>query len=266
MSDDVALPGFGKVQFLVREAGNLTALALESVRRVPSRHWPYAEFIEQCWFLAKVTTVPVILVAVPFAAVISLELGSLVSQLGAQAHVGGVLAVAVLQQLAPIVAVLLIAGAGGSAMTADLGARRIREEIDALKVMAVNPVQRLVMPRVLAAVVMSVLVTIVVSMAALMGGYFYSVNVLHISSGSFFASFNELAQLPDFFISLVKAIIFGFIAGVVACYKGLSCKGGPQGVGDAVNQSVVVIFLLLLFVNFTLTAVYINFVPPKFGA
>ena len=73
--------------------------------------------------------------------------------------------------------------------------------------------------------------------------------------GAYLASFSALAQLPDLWISEIKALIFGFIAGVVACYKGLSCKGGPKGVGDAVNQSVVITFMLLFVTNFVMTAV-----------
>jgi phospholipid/cholesterol/gamma-HCH transport system permease protein len=132
-----------------------------------------------------------------------------------------------------------------------------------MEVMSINPIQRLVMPRVLAATLIAVLLDAVVSAAGLAGGWFFGVKVLGVSSSSFFASFNELSQLADLWMALVKAAIFGFIAGVVACYKGLSCKGGPKGVGDAVNQAVVITFVLLFFVNFVLTAIYFNFVPQK---
>lgn len=167
------------------------------------------------------------------------------------------------REQAPIACALLIAGAGGSAMCADIGARRIRDEISAMEVMSINPIQRLVMPRVLAATVIAVLLDAVVSAAGLAGGWFFAVQILDVSSSSFFASFNELSQPADLYMALVKAGVFGFIAGVVACYKGLSCKGGPKGVGDAVNQAVVITFVLLFFVNFVLTAIYFNFIPQK---
>ena len=85
----------------------------------------------------------------------------------------------------------------------------------------------------------------------------------HGTTSSYFSSFNELSQLPDLFMALTKATIFGFVGGTVACYKGFYAKGGPKGVGDAVNQAVVITFLLLFFLNFILTAVYFNFVPQK---
>ena len=126
-----------------------------------------------------------------------------------------------------------------------------------------NPIQRLVMPRILAATVLAVLLDAVVSAAGIAGGWFFGVRVNGVSSSSFFASFNELSQLADLWMALVKAACFGFIAGTVACYKGLYAKGGPKGVGDAVNQAVVITFVLLFFVNFVLTVVYFNFVPQK---
>jgi phospholipid/cholesterol/gamma-HCH transport system permease protein len=170
---------------------------------------------------------------------------------------------AVVREQAPVATALLIAGAGGSAMCADLGARRIRDEISAMEVMAVNPLQRLVLPRLLASTLVAILLDGVVSVAGIGGGWFFGTHVTHVTSSDFFASFGQLAQLADLGIALVKAAIFGFLAGMVACYKGLSCKGGPKGVGDAVNQAVVITFVLLFFVNFVLTAFYFNFVPQK---
>ncbi|CAN5403690.1 ABC transporter permease [soil metagenome] len=259
----MAIPGVGKVGNVVREIGAMAAVGIEAVRKVFSRPWPLAEFLDQCWFIAKVTTVPVILISIPFGMVISLQVGALIRQLGADAHLGSALVLAVVREQAPIATALLIAGAGGSAMCADIGSRKIRDELAAMEVMSINPIQRVVMPRVLAATVIAVLLDAVVSAAGLAGGWFFATQVLGVSSSSFFASFNELSQLPDLWMALFKAGVFGFIAGVVACYKGLSCKGGPKGVGDAVNQAVVITFVLLFFVNFVLTAIYFNFVPQK---
>ena len=253
-----------KAAGLVRETGTMTAVGLDASRKVISRPWPLAEFLDQLWFLAKVTTLPVILISIPFGMVISLQVGALIKQLGAEAHLGSALVLAVVREQAPIATALMIAGAGGSAMCADLGARRIRDEISAMEVMGVDPIQRLVMPRILAATVLAVLLDAVVSCAGIAGGWFFAVQIQDVSSSSFFASFDELSQPWDLWMALIKAACFGFLAGMVACYKGLYAKGGPKGVGDAVNQAVVITFVLLFFVNFVLTLVYFNFVPQKF--
>jgi phospholipid/cholesterol/gamma-HCH transport system permease protein len=239
------------------------SVGLESIHVMFRRPWPKGEFIDQVWFLMKVTTVPVILVSIPFGMIISLHVGSFLRELGAQAHMGAAMVLAVVREEAPVATALLIAGAGGSAMCADLGSRRIRDEIDAMAVLGIDAMHRLVMPRLLAATVVAVLLDAIVSIAGIAGGWFFAVVVQHGTSSSYFASFNELSQLADLWMALIKAAVFGYVAGMVACYKGFFVKGGPKGVGDAVNQAVVITFILLFFLNFIFTALYFNFVPQK---
>src|SRR2546421_10351180 len=247
----------------LRETGRLYALGLDVVRLTFRRPFQFREFIQQFWFIASVSLLPAALVSIPFGAVIALHLGSLTTQIGAQSFTGAASVLAIIQQASPVVTALLIAGAGGSAMCADLGSRTIREEIDAMEVLGVSPVQRLIVPRVLAAMGVAVFLNGMVSVVGVLGGYFFNVIMQHGTPGAYLASFSALAQLPDLWISEIKAVIFGFVAGVVAAYRGLNPKGGPKGVGDAVNQSVVITFLLLFFVNFVLTAVYLTVVPQK---
>jgi phospholipid/cholesterol/gamma-HCH transport system permease protein len=251
-----------KLGNLLREIGTMFSVALESLRLL-RRGLPIGEFLDQCWFLARVTTLPLILVSIPFGIVIALEVGSLLEQIGAQSQLGAAMVLAVVREQAPVATALLIAGAGGSAMCADLGSRRIRDELDAMEVMAVNPLHRLVLPRLLAATVVAVLLDAVVSVAGIAGGLYFGTHSIHITSSSFFATFSELSQLADLWMALAKAAVFGFLAAMVACYKGLNAKGGPKGVGDAVNQAVVITFVLAFFVNFVLTVVYFNFIPQK---
>jgi len=148
-------------------------------------------------------------------------------------------------------------------MCADLGSRKIRDELDAMEVMAISPIHRLVLPRLLAATIVAVLLDAVVSLAGILGGLYLGVHSIHITQASFFSTFSELSQLADLWIALAKAAIFGFIAAMVACYKGLYAKGGAKGVGDAVNQAVVITFILAFVVNFVLTVFYFNFIPQK---
>ena len=252
-----------KANGLLSETGKMFSIGLESLHVLFRRPWPKGEFIDQIWFLMKVTTVPVILVSIPFGMIISLHVGSFLRELGAQAHMGAAMVLAVVREEAPVATALLIAGAGGSAMCADLGSRRIRDEIDAMAVLGIDAVHRLIMPRLLAASVVAILLDAIVSVAGIAGGWFFAVIVQHGTSSSYFASFNELSQLADLWMALIKAAIFGWVAGMVACYKGYFVTGGPKAVGDAVNQAVVITFLMLFFLNFILTALYFNFVPQK---
>jgi len=245
------------------EIGNLFALGLDTIRATFRRPFATREALDQFWFVVSVSWVPAMLVAIPFGAVIALQLGTLTIQVGAQSFTGAASVLAVVQQAAPIVTTLVIAGAGGAAICADLGARTIRDEIDAMKVTGVSPIQRLVVPRVLACMGAAVLLNGLVSVVGVLGGYFFNVVVQGGTPGAYLASFTALAQISDLWVGELKAVIFGFIAGVVAAYRGLNTRPGPKGVGDSVNQSVVITFLLLFFVNFVLTTLYLQLVPGK---
>ncbi|SDD93124.1 phospholipid/cholesterol/gamma-HCH transport system permease protein [Actinokineospora iranica] len=247
----------------LREFGNLFAMGLDVVVAMFKRPFQIREFLQQFWFIASVSIMPAALVSIPFGAVITLQLGSLTAQIGADSFNGAASVLAVVQQASPIVTTLVVAGAGGSAICADLGSRTIREEIDAMMVLGVSPIQRLVVPRVLAAMAVAILLNGMVSVVGVCGGYFFNVVVQDGTPGAFLASFSALAQLPDLWVSEIKALIFGFLAGLVAAYRGLNPKGGPKGVGDVVNQSVVITFLLLFFVNLVVSVIYLQLIPAK---
>jgi phospholipid/cholesterol/gamma-HCH transport system permease protein len=249
----------------VGTAGKLFAFALDVARGLFRRPFQLREFLQQAWFIASVTIVPTALVAIPFGAVIALQVGGLIKQFGAQSFTGSASVLAVIQQAGPIATALLIAGAGGSAIAADLGARKIREELDAMMVLGIDPIQRLVVPRVLACMLVAFFLNGLVSVVGVSGGYVFNVILQDGTPGAYISSFTALAQLPDLYVGLIKSIIFGLIAAIVASYKGMNAGGGPKGVGDAVNESVVITFLLLFVVNFVISTIYLQLIPPKGG-
>ncbi|MGJ9412646.1 MlaE family ABC transporter permease [Aeromicrobium sp. CF4.19] len=243
--------------------GDVFALSLDTTRATFRRPFAARETLEQFWFVVSVSWLPALLVAIPFGAVIALQLGTLTVQVGAQSFTGAASVLAVVQQAAPIVTTLVVAGAGGAAICADLGSRTIKDEIDAMRVMGVSPIQRLVVPRVLACIGAAVLLNGLVSVVGVVGGYFFNVVVQGGTPGAYLASFTALAQIADLWVGELKAVVFGFLAGIIACHRGLNTAPGPKGVGDSVNQSVVVTFLLLFFVNFVITTLYLQLVPGK---
>lgn len=247
--------------------GDLCATFLDAVtltaRGLVRRTFPWGEFVEQAWFLTSVSMLPAVLIAIPIALVIVLEVGGLAQTIGATSFVGAVDAIATVREIAPITTALLLSGAGGSAICADLGARTIRDEIAALEVMGIDPVERLVAPRVLATVVVALLLNGLVAFAGIMSGYIADVTVLHGTAGGFLNSFSQFAQGADIIESMLKAAIFGVIAAVVASYKGLGVRRGAAGVGEAVNQSVVITGVVLFVVNLILTEIFLVIVPPR---
>jgi len=249
----------------IKTTGSLVILAAESVRFLATdiigRKFSWTEFLLQALFMTRVSLLPTILVSIPFGVITSVQIGAAANQIGAQSFIGAVNGIGVLRQGAPLVTSLMIAGAVGSAICSDLGARTVREETDALMVMGISPVQRLVAPRVLAALLVSMLLTVIVAMTAMTTAFTLVVGTGQISSGTYLESFVGLAQPTDLYLAELKALIFGFIAVVVAAHKGLNARGGPKAVADGVNQAVVLSVILLAVVNVGITQAYVMLVP-----
>ncbi|GAA3833854.1 ABC transporter permease [Nocardioides panacisoli] len=248
---------------VIRGPGEIALMVVEVTKRIFTKPFQMREFLEQAWFITSVTLLPTILVSIPFGAVISLQVGSLTGQLGAQSFAGATAVLATVREAAPIAAAMIIAGAAGSAICSDLGARKIREEIDAMEVLGIDPLERLVAPRVVATIFVSVMINGIVIATGIGGGYFFTVIVQGGSAGAFLANFTALASLPDLYIAMIKAALFGWLAAIVGAYKGLNAGGGPSGVGRAVNESVIIAFMLLFFLNAVITAIYFQVSPPQ---
>ncbi len=218
------------------------------------RTWNWREILEQIWFVARVSIFPTIMLSIPYTVLIVFVLNILLVEIGAGDLSGAGAGLASVTQVGPVVTAMVVSGAGSTAMCADLGARTIREEIDAMRVIGVNPIQALVVPRVIAATFVAVLLYSVVAVTGLVGSYIFVVFVQHVTPGAFVAGMTLLTGLPQVVISLIKATLFGISAGMIACYKGISVGGGPAGVGSAVNETVVFSFMALFFINILTTA------------
>lgn len=256
-----------KTDSAITTTGAMIILAIEAswfaITDIVRRRFSWEEFFGQAWFMTKVSLLPTILVAIPFGIIVAVQVGAVAEQIGASSFTGAVNGIGVLRQGAPLVTSILLAGAVGAAITADLGSRTVREEIDAMKVMGLNPVQRLIAPRLAAAIAVGLLLNVIVAVTAIGTGLALNVGTGAVSSGSYLGSFTSFAQVTDLWLAEGKAAIFGFLATVVASHKGLVATGGPKGVADAVNQSVVISFVLLAMVNAGLTQAYVSLVPQR---
>jgi len=230
-------------------------MALDTLVLLPRRPFAARELALQSWFVARVSLLPTVMLAIPYTVLVVFTFNILLLEFGAADFCGATAAYATVTQVGPIVTVLVVAGAGATAMCADLGARTIREELDALKVMGINPTQALVVPRVLAAAIVAVLLSSIVILVGLFGGFFFSVFVQHVTPGAYVSGMTVLAGVPDLLLAMVKAALFGLAAGLIACYKGVSVKGGPAGVGNAVNETVVYTFVALFAINIVATGI-----------
>src|SRR5271170_3388883 len=223
--------------------------------------WPFQwrEFILQCWFIMRVAFLPTIMVSIPLTVLLIFTLNVLLAQFGAADLSGAGAAIGAVTQLGPLTTVLVVAGAGSTAICADLGARTIREEIDAMEVLGIDPIHRLVVPRVVAATIVATLLNGAVITIGLVGGFIFGVYIQNISAGAYVSTLTLVTGLPEVVISIVKALIFGLIAGLVGCYRGLTVSGGAKGVGTAVNETLVLCVIALFAVNVIMTTIGVRF-------
>jgi phospholipid/cholesterol/gamma-HCH transport system permease protein len=240
----------------------MCVLTGKAVFRLPF-HW--REFIGQCWFIMRVALLPTMAVSVPVTALFIFTFNVLLIQVGLADVSGAGAGIAVITQIGPINTVLVIAGAVSTAICADLGARTIREEIDAMEVLGIDPIHRLVVPRVLACALVSMLLNALVCMVGLVGGFLFGVYLQNVSAGAYLASLTLLTGLPEVVIATIKALTFGLIAGLVGCYRGLTVRGGSKGLGTAVNETVVLVVVALFAVNVVLTTIGVRFGTGALG-
>jgi phospholipid/cholesterol/gamma-HCH transport system permease protein len=199
-----------------------------------------------CWLPLLVTSL-CINYAVP-----GIQGGSFVEILGSLDRLGSFYSLASIREFAPIVCSIIVSGVAGTAITADLGARKIREELDALQVLGVDPVKNLVVPRFLALMLVTGLFDIFAIGTGIAGGVIATLTH-HAPIGPFFATFISSGTTTDVWGSVLKCTMFGAITAIVCCYKGMTASGGAEGVGKAVNQAVVIALLAVGAFNYVFT-------------
>ncbi|MDZ4264209.1 MAG: ABC transporter permease [Mycobacterium sp.] len=243
----------------IRALGGFFAMSLDAFMLMFQRPFAFREYVIQTWFVARVSVLPALMLTMPYSVLLVFTFNILLNEFGASDFSGTGAAIGTVNQIGPIVTVLVVSGAGATAMCADLGARTIRDELDALRVMGINPVQALVVPRVLAATTVALALSASVIIVGLAGAFFFCVYIQHVSAGAFISGLTLLTGAGDVVVSLIKATLFGLAAGLIACYKGVYVGGGPAGVGNAVNETVVFTFMVLFAINVIVTAVGIQF-------
>jgi phospholipid/cholesterol/gamma-HCH transport system permease protein len=249
----------------IATGGNQAIMAIRTIQTLfkdlVTGKFQWKEFVRQAAFMAGTSVAPTIMVALPIGVTLSVQFALLAGQVGATSMAGAASGLAVIRQAASLVAAIIMAAAVGSAITADLGSRKIRDEIDALEVLGISVVQRLVVPRFVAAIMISVALTGLVCFTGFLASYLFNVYLQHGAPGSFVATFASFTTTDDMILAMVKAVVYGAIVGIVACQKGLSTSGGSMGVANAVNSSVVESILLLMISNVAISQMYLILFP-----
>ena len=229
----------------------LLGRALYYLRKRPkSRH-----ILEQMVHLG-VDSLPIVLLTILFTGmVITLQTANEFIKYGAQSSVGGVVAITMLRELAPVLTGVVLAGRVGAAIAAEIGSMKVTEQIDALRVMAVNPIQYLVVPRLLACIIMVPMLVVFADIIGTLGGYLVATLYAGISSFTFLNSIKIFTDVHDVIGGLVKAVFFGGTIAIIGCYKGLTAEQGAEGVGRATTASVVSSIIIIFISNYFLSMI-----------
>ena len=254
MVRSIAQRAFMPTQHLLEEFGDMMLLTGRTISSAVRPPYPYggelvSQFLftlRQVWFPLLVTTV-----AISYGAP-GLQAANFLTLFGALDRLGGFFVLAAIRIIGPLITAIVVVGAAGSAITADLGARKVREELDALQVLGVDPVKNLVVPRFLALMVATGLFDIYAVLFGLFGGILAElINAQPL--GPFWNTLFANSSVTDLWGSVLKCTMFGAIIAIVCCYKGMSASGGAEGVGRAVNQAVVISFLGIGAFNYVFT-------------
>ena len=234
----------------VEDFGRIVTLWSRAMLNLFQRPLRWRETLAAIEFIG-IQSLPIILLSALFTgAVFTYESYDAFALFGAQGLVGGTVGVVITRELAPTLTGLLVAGRAGSAIAAEIGSMRVSEQIDALEAMAVDPVNYLVKPRIIAATIAVPLLTAVFDFVGVFGAWLTGIYVLHMSRPQFEVRLREWVDWEDISAGLIKALVFGMIIGTVSCYKGFYTKGGAAGVGRATTTAVVVASVAILVSNY----------------
>jgi phospholipid/cholesterol/gamma-HCH transport system permease protein len=241
---------------LLEEVGDMMILTGRTITSAVRPPYPYGdEFVSQFLFVLRLVWFPLLVttVSINYGAP-GLQAANFLTIFGALDRLGGFFVLAAIREIGPLITSIVLAGVAGTAITADLGARKIREELDALQVLGVDPVKNLVVPRFLALMLVTGLFDLYALLFGIFGGLLASL-VNRQPLGPFWATFFANTSTVDLWGSLLKTMIFGAIIAIVSCYKGMTASGGAEGVGRAVNQGVVIAILGIGAFNYVFTQV-----------
>ena len=235
-----AIEGLGQsVTDVVQELGGVASLGVDVVRWTVRPPYRLSNFLAQLDFVGVGSIFIVCLTGLFSGMVFALQSARAFEMFDAESLVGPTVALTITRELSPVFTALMVTMRAGSAMCTELGTMRVTEQVDALETMAVNPVQYLLVPRVLAGLVMVPVLVMLFDTAGIAGAYFVAVVVKGISAGTFIARTKQWLDPEDLAEGLIKGAVFGLTVTLVACYKGYSAKGGAKGVGQATTEAMV---------------------------
>ena len=243
------------VKALVGELQDFYLLSFHGLMGLLRRPFYLRDTIEQMDYAGAGSFFIIILVSLFVGMALSLQLAAELSVLGLKMYTGKVVGISIIREIGPVAAALVFTGRVGSGMASELGSMVLGHQVDTLRVFGVDPVKKLVTPRILSALVMLPALTLIGDAASLLGGYYIAVFVSHQSGNVYWSSIRDVLDFENVFSGSVKPFIFGYLISSISCYMGLSAKGGAIGLRGATTRAVVLSIIMIIVADFILTRI-----------
>jgi len=255
-----SVSGLGdRVIGVVEAFGDFSLLAVRTVRAAARPRFPWRATLQQFEAIAVRSTPIVALTALFTGMVLALQTAFALSRFGAKPYVGSIVGLAIVRELGPVLAALMVGGRVGAGITSELGSMTVTEQVDAIRAMGADPVQKLVLPRVLATTIGLPMLTASAIVLGVFGGLVVADLEYAIAPSFYLQTVTATVTIGDFFAGVVKTFFFGWIIAMVGCFIGLSTTGGTEGVGRATTRAVVVASIGVLVSDFFLTKLLLLF-------
>lgn len=244
-----------KIKELISELQDFYLISARGLLGAVKKPFYLKDMIEQMDYAGAGSFVIIFLVSIFIGMALSLQLSAELSSLGLKMYTGKVVGISIIREIGPVTAALVYAGRVGSGIASELGSMILGHQIDSLRVFGVDPMKKLVTPRILSSIIMLPALTIIGDVVSLCGGYYIAVFVSHQSGTFYWSSIRDVLTFENVFAGSVKPFIFGYLIACISCYMGLSTKGGSKGLRKSTTRAVVVSIVMIIVSDFILTRI-----------
>lgn len=245
--------------------GGHVILVARAISWLPRRPFRGANYFEAAEFIGFGSLPIVLLVGAFTGMVMSLQSVNAFRQFGLESFAGGTTGKALALELGPVLTSLMLAGRAGAGIATEIGTMRITEQIDALESMAVNPIQYLILPRIVAAMIVTPILALLFFLIGMGGAYLVAVVIQNVDQGQWWSNLQDIVQVRDVLQGFIKAIFFGFMVSLVGCYQGYNASGGGRGVGIGTTRAVVIASVTTLVMDYFLSDILLTIMPTTRG-
>ncbi|HUL37845.1 MAG TPA: ABC transporter permease [Thermodesulfobacteriota bacterium] len=247
--------GTAKIKELISDLQDFYFLSVRALLALTRKPFYFKDVVEQMDYVGAGSFIIILLVSLFIGMALSLQLSAELSGLGFKMYIGRIVGVSIIREIGPVLTGLIFAGRVGSGMASELGSMILGHQVDTLRVFGVDPVKKLVAPRILSSLIMLPALTFIGDAISMLGGYYIAVYVSHQSGAVYWSSIRGVINLENVVSGFVKPFVFAHLIACISCYMGLSTKGGAVGLRRSTTRAVVASFIMIIVADFILTRI-----------